>query len=180
MPGRRRAGAVTDGWDGEERAATPEGSGRQRHAPPDDEQLMAALSRAIKARQAVPPGFVRAAKDAFAWHDIDVELAQLTFDSEHGSDLTARTRAEDASIRALTFTSARLTIELEVTAESVLGQIVPTQVATIEVQTHGGGDAVIAADEIGCFSISPIPVGAFRLRCLAAGGIDVRTGWITL
>jgi hypothetical protein len=173
-------GVVTDGWDNEDFEASPDAVGGGQPARPDDDQLLAALRRAVRARRDVPAEFVQAAKDAFAWHDIDAELAQLTYDSVHGADLAARTRAEDASIRALTFTSARLTIELEVTPESVLGQIVPTQVATIEIQTTGGADTTIAADEIGCFSISPIPRGAFRLRCVAPGGIDVRTGWITL
>jgi hypothetical protein len=156
-----------------------------------DEQLLAALRRASEARRGVPPEFVRAAKDAYAWHDIDAELARLTYDSVQ-ADATARTRAEDASIRALTFSSPRLTIELEVTAESLLGQVIPTQVTTIEVQTQAGQgaagtagatgttSAVVSSDEIGCFSIQPVPRGPFRLRCLAPGGIDVRTGWITL
>jgi hypothetical protein len=173
-------GVVTDGWDNEELSASPEETQAGLPVRPDDEALLAALRRAVAARRDVAPEFMQAAKDAFAWHDIDAELAQLTYDSVHGTDLAATTRAEDASIRALTFTSARLTIELEVTPESVLGQIVPTQVATIEIQTSGGVDAVVAADEIGCFSIRPIPRGAFRLRFLAPGGIDVRTGWITL
>jgi hypothetical protein len=171
--------AVTDGWDSEELAPVPPAPNGPA-AQPDDERLLALLGRALRARRAVPPEFVRAAKDAFAWHDIDAELAQLTYDSVHGPDLAPATRAEDASIRALTFTSPRLTIELEVTAESLLGQIVPTQVATIEIQPRAGTQVAVASDEIGCFSIRPVPRGTFRLRCLAAGGIDVRTGWITL
>ncbi len=47
----------------------------------DDEELLAALRQAHRARQAVPPEFVEAAKSAFAWHNIDAELAQLTYDS---------------------------------------------------------------------------------------------------
>jgi hypothetical protein len=132
-----------------------------------------------RARRRVPPEFVQAAKDAFAWHDIDAELAQLTYDSVLGSQAAAPTRAQDASIRALTLSSPRLTIELEVTADSLLGQVIPTQVATVEIQA-GGTAAVVSSDEIGCFSIRPVPAGPFRLRFLAPGGIDVRTGWITL
>ena len=49
---------VTDGWD--------------------DEELLAALRQALTARRAVPPEFVEAGKNAFAWHNIDAELAQLT------------------------------------------------------------------------------------------------------
>lgn len=170
---------MTDGWDCGDFAASPQAVNGPHAAAPDDEQLLALLRQAISARREVPPEFVQAAKDAFAWHDIDAELAQLTYDSVHGPDLAARTRAEDASIRALTFSSPRLTIELEVTAESLLGQVIPTQVATIEVQTQAGLGTVVSSDEIGCFSIQPVPRGTFRLRCLAPGGIDVRTGWVT-
>lgn len=171
---------MNEGWDNEELDASRDVVRDRRPLRPDDEQLLFALRRALRARRDVPPEFVQAAKDAFAWHDIDTELALLTYDSVHGIELASRTRAEDASIRALTFTSPRLTIELEVTQDSVLGQIVPTQVARIEVNTSAGVGTVLEADEIGCFAINPIPLGAFRLRCLAAGGIDVRTGWITL
>ena len=153
----------------------------------DDEELLAALGQALAARRAVPPEFVTAAKNAFAWHNIDAELAQLTYDSVHGPEVAAHTRAESASIRALTFTSARLVIELEVTEDTLIGQVVPAQAATIEVQAHADEvqahadvERQIDADEIGCFTIQPIPRGPFRLRCRAAGGINVLTGWITL
>jgi hypothetical protein len=146
-----------------------------------DEQLLAALRQAVEARRGVPPEFIQAAKDAFAWHDIDAELAQLTYDSVRAdAGAVALTRAEDASIRALTFSSPRLSIELEVTAESLLGQVIPIQVTTVQVQVQTGTGTVVSSDEIGCFSIQPVPRGPFRLRCLAPGGIDVRTGWITL
>jgi hypothetical protein len=123
---------------------------------------------------------VEAAKNAFAWHNIDAELAQLTYDFPEAPDLVAATRSEAAPIRALTFTHPRLTIELEVTAESVHGQVVPAQGATIEVQIQAGAELAISADDIGRFSIEPIPRGPFRLRCRAGPDIDVLTGWITL
>ena len=144
-----------------------------------DEELLGELQQAISARRAVPPEFVEAAKNAFMWHNIDAELAQLTYDSTRSSELVA-TRSEAASIRALTFTSTRLTIELEVAEDSVLGQIVPAQLATIEVQSQDGPSSVISTDEIGCFSIQPIPAGPFRLRCQTGAGTDVLTGLITL
>lgn len=171
---------MSDGWEQAEPHIPQQANGAARPVPPADDVLLAALRRAIEARRAVPPEFVQAAKDAFAWHNIDAELAQLTYDSSRAADLTVGMRAESASIRALTFTSARLTIELEVTAESLLGQIVPTQTATITVQTRSGVLDEVTSDEIGCFAIQPIPSGAFRLRCRAAAGIDVLTGWITL
>jgi hypothetical protein len=145
----------------------------------NDDELLTLLRDALDARQAVPEEFVEAAKSAFTWHDIDAELAQLTYDSTRIPE-PAATRSEAASVRALTFTSPRLTIELEVTGDSVLGQVVPAQQATVDVQTQADAGVSIPSDEIGCFAVQPLPSGPFRLRCQAAGGIDVVTGWITL
>lgn len=150
---------VTDGWN--------------------DEELLAALRDAIRARAAVPPEFIAAGKNAFAWHGVDAELARLTYDSTRRPDLAGVTRTDAASIRSLTFTSARLTIELEVAGDALLGQIVPGQAATIEIQTQEQVES-ISSDEIGCFTVQPVPRGPFRLRCRAEGGVDVLTGWITL
>jgi hypothetical protein len=138
-----------------------------------------ALRRAVTARENVPPDFVEAGKDAFAWHNIDAELAQLTYDSRD-ADHALATRTEAASIRALTFTSGRLTIELEVTQDSLVGQIVPAQPAVVTVLPRAGSEIVLAADDIGCFSVEPIPLGQFRLRCRTSAGVETMTGWITL
>jgi len=146
----------------------------------DDEELLAVLREALRARQAVPPEFVEAAKNAFAWHNIDAELAQLTYDSSRDSEHAPSTRAEAASIRALTFTSAQVTIELEVTEDSLLGQIVPAQRGMIKIQPRDGAETEFPADEIGCFLICPIPSGPFRLHCQTGARIDTLTGWITL
>src|SRR5439155_108922 len=77
----------------------------------DDDRLLGALSLALKARQAVPSWFVETGKHAFAWHNIDAELAQLTYDSNEDRRQAAVMRSETASIRALTFTSAHLSLE---------------------------------------------------------------------
>ena len=89
-------------------------------------------------------------------------------------------RSETASIRALTFTSDHLTIEMEVNRDSLLCQRFPTGEATIELQTRAGIIASIQADEVGCFAIRPIPASPFRLRCRTTDGTSVVTGWITL
>jgi hypothetical protein len=146
----------------------------------DDEELLAALRQALAERQAVPPEFVEAAKNAFAWHNIDAELAELTYDSSRDAEPARSTRAETASIRALTFTSAHLTIELEVTHDSLLGQIVPAQPGSGKVQLRDGAETTVPADEIGRFTIRPMPAGTFRLHCKTSADADALTGWITL
>jgi hypothetical protein len=146
----------------------------------DDEELLAALRQALAERQAVPPEFVEAAKNAFAWHNIDAELAELTYDSSRDAEPARSTRAETASIRALTFTSAHLTIELEVTHDSLLGQIVPAQPGSVKVQLRDGAETTVPADGIGRFTIRPMPAGTFRLHCKTSADADALTGWITL
>ncbi len=146
----------------------------------NDDELFAALREAMRARQAVPPEFVEAGKSAFAWHNIDAELAQLTYDSGRDTLYDPSLRAEAASIRALTFTSAHLAIELEISEDSLLGQIIPAQRGTVRIQPADGTETTVAADEIGCFAIRPIPPLPFRLYCQTASGTDTLTGWITL
>ena len=145
----------------------------------DDDELLAALGAAIQAREEVPEWFVETGKNAYAWHNIDAELARLTYDSSRDRDAVAVVRSETASIRALTFTSAQLSIELEVTAGSLVGQIIPPRAGTLEVHTTAGV-ASSPVDEIGCFAVTPIPNSPFRLRCRTQDGTDVLTGWITL
>ena len=155
---------VTDGWD--------------------DEGLLAELRQALSEYRAVPPEFVAAAKSAYTWRNIDAELAQLSYDSacQHAPNRaeTASVRAEAASIRALTFASAHLSIELEVMDDSLFGQILPAQAAIVEVQARTDAETEISTDEIGCFTIHPIPRSPFRLCCRVAARIGVLTGWLTL
>jgi hypothetical protein len=145
----------------------------------EDERLLAELRAALRARQAVPDWFVETGKSAYAWHNIDAELAQLTYDSDSDADRMAVTRSESASIRALTFTSPDLSIELEVSEDSLFGRFIPPRGGTLEVHTTAGV-ASSPVDEIGCFVVEPIPASPFRLRCRTEDGTDVLTGWITL
>ena len=146
----------------------------------DDDRLLVALGQALRAREAVPSWFVETGRNAFAWHNIDAELAQLTYDSNEDRLQATVMRSETASIRALTFTSAHLSVELEVTGNSLLGQLFPTREGELEVHTRAGEISTTDVDEIGCFSIDPIPESPFRLRCHTSDGTNVLTGWITI
>jgi hypothetical protein len=146
----------------------------------DDEELLTALQDAFRSRATVPADFIEAGKGAFAWHNIDAELAELTYDSLRSTEDALSMRAEAASIRALTFTSAHLTLELEIAEDRLLGQVVPAQSAEITVHRDDGGRQGLDADEIGRFSVQPVPSGPFRLRCRTADGAETLTGWIML
>ena len=144
----------------------------------NDARLLAALGAAVRARQAVPDAVVELGKGAYAWRHIDAELAQLTYDS--GLDRTGAVRSETASIRALGFTSAHLSIEVEVTEDCLLGQVTPPQAGTLQALTATGASTETTVDEIGCFAVEPIPASPFRLRFRAGRGADALTGWVTL
>ena len=146
----------------------------------DDDQLLAALGEAIRARLAVPAQFIEAGKNAYAWHNIDAELAQLTYDSSHDENWSAVVRSETAFVRTLTFASAHFTLDLEVTEGSLLGQITPAQEGTIEARTEDDATTATPVDTVGFFSIEPIPASPVRLYYRASEGTDMVTGWITL
>jgi hypothetical protein len=154
----------------------------------DDDQLLAALDDALGTAQAVPPEFVEAGKAAYAWRTIDAELAALTYDSATDAELVSATRAEPATLRALTFASAGLTIDLEVRPDELLGQVSPEQAGrvtayagTVAADDEPGTTEVGTAgiDELGFFIIRPLPVEPFRLLCQTAAGLMVLTGWVS-
>lgn len=150
-----------------------------------DEELLVALGQALRSRWAVPAELIDAGRKAFAWHNIGAEIATLIYDSSHLRGDALATRAEGASIRALTFASTNMTIELEVASDALLGQIVPAGPASISVQRQDGADTLVTAGEvstdgIGCFSLDPVPDGVFRLRCQTRDGLDVLTTWVAL
>jgi hypothetical protein len=106
-------------------------------------------------------------------------LAQLFHDSESDHDTAAAMRSENASIRALTFISSRLSIELEITDGLLIGQITPPRPGALEMHTKAGA-TISWVDDIGFFVADSVPPSPFRLRFFTTDGIDVITGWITL
>ena len=147
----------------------------------DDDRLLAELDRALREAREVPRDFVQAGKGAWAWRGIDAELAALTYDSALDAERApALTRAEPAPLRALTFASAQLVIELEVTDDALLGQVVPPQPGEVEVHLADGRILAAGIDEVGGFAIRPVPSRSFRLRCRTESGASVLTDWIAL
>jgi hypothetical protein len=146
----------------------------------DDERLLGVLGSALRVARAVPERFVEAGKAAYAWRNIDAELAALTYDSRHAAVQDALTRAEPASLRAMTFAASGMTIELHVSDEVLVGQLVPEQSGQVDLHQVDGPTRSAEADELGCFAFRPLPAGSFRLRCHTDSGRDVLTGWISL
>jgi len=145
-----------------------------------DEALVADLGDALRAEREVPARFVEIGKAAFAWHTVDAELAELTFDSATDPGALAGVRSEPAAVRAMTFSASRLTIEVEVAEDALLGQLVPATAGEIEVQPRDGSATSVSVDEVGWFMIRPRPAGLFRLRVRTVAGDEIRTEWADL
>jgi hypothetical protein len=84
------------------------------------------------------------------------------------------TRDEPAVLRALTFVSGELAIELEVTPDALVGQVVPPSAGEIEL---AGRPDRVPVDETGWFVIRPVPSGRVRLHLRTEDGRSVRTEW---
>jgi hypothetical protein len=140
----------------------------------DDIRLLEELCMARAEALAVPASFVAAGKAVFVEPDWDTELAMLIFDSEHSPALT---RADTAMLRGLTFTSPTVTIQLELSADGVMGQVEPPAEVLIEVLDDNGVVASDTSDDLGFFEIDTVPRGRFRLRCRGPD-VDVVTAWV--
>jgi hypothetical protein len=149
----------------------------------DDERLLAELHEALRSAEQVPARFAEAGKAAFAWRHVDAELATLRHDSnanESEAAVPSGTRADRAELRALTFVSSELTIELELTMDALVGQVIPARRGDIELEGPNGRSGRVTVDEMGWFAIRPIPSGPVRLHLRADDGRSTHTEWITL
>jgi hypothetical protein len=117
----------------------------------------------------VPAHVVSAAKASLSWRDPDAQLAALV--EQHG---LAEVRGESAM---LTFEAGSLTIELEVRAGSLVGQLVPPQTARVRLDHDRGDPLWTTADALGRFAFDPVPRGHARLTCYPDSGGAVRTAW---
>ena len=104
-------------------------------------------------------------------------LTPLTFDSALAP--VRGMRSESGQPRVLIFTGAHLSLELEVMADLVVGQIVPPGRGEVVVETPDGITVRAEADDIGFFDFAGLPPGRVRLRCETPDG-NLVTDWVCL
>ncbi|WP_248960014.1 hypothetical protein [Sphaerisporangium perillae] len=152
----------------------------------DDDRLIAELGHAVREAR-VPESFVRAGKGAFTWRTVDAELAELRLDSwlsaSEASEPTGLRdeppgRRHGAGPRTLSFAARELSIEVEIHADAVRGQLVPAQPGTLLVRDDDGPVRDVPVDDVGWFVIEPVPARRFRLHVRTAAGSAVITDWI--
>ncbi|MEV4512293.1 hypothetical protein AB0K00_25425 [Dactylosporangium sp. NPDC049525] len=143
----------------------------------DDAHLVTRLAEAVQESYAVPQSVIESGRAMFAWRNIDADLAALEYDSL--TDSAARSRADMAALRSLTYSTEYASIELTFMSGVVFGQILPQCPAQIDVRTASGIDTRVTADHLGVFTIEPPPAGPFFLHCQHGTSINVRTPLIT-
>ncbi|MFF7796558.1 MULTISPECIES: hypothetical protein [Streptomyces] len=132
------------------------------------------LRQAAAILDPVPAGLRGIAVDAFALHDLDARVAELTFDSLVDG---IPVRGESDPPRMLTFQADAVTVDVEVTEDGLIGQLLPPGPARIEVLSGPREYARLTADDLGRFTGEAPPSGPFALR-LRTGREVVVTEWL--
>ncbi|MFD2351797.1 hypothetical protein ACFSTC_24795 [Nonomuraea ferruginea] len=123
----------------------------------------------------VPPQLMEDAMQAFTLRTLDAELALLAFDSW---DEQAATRVRGSGApRLLTFRTATVEVEMEVSGPRLMGRLVPAEETDIRVQRRDGEQRV-RSDALGRFTADALAPGPLRLRVVPRGGGPVVTSWI--
>lgn len=144
----------------------------------DDEALMRELGEAVRARDAVTDRARDAARAAFAWRTIDEDLLALTHDAHANAEALVRATADDTQARVLSFEGAGISLEIEVMADQLIGQVLPAQQGRITLESPTAPARAVDVDATGFFEFSEPPLGPVRLR-LDAAGRRMTTSWLT-
>jgi len=140
----------------------------------DDDRLLDELRAALRQAGTTTPTMVAAGRAAFSWGGVDAELAVLTHDSLR--DGLTGVRGAAAPPRALVFTGAEVSVEVELTGTGLTGQLIPPAAGEISLLGPDGELATVTADELGCFDLARPPHGLVRLRCRTTSGV-LLTDW---
>ena len=155
--------------------------------PDPDEVLLADLRAFFAEVDGVPELVTETAKASLGWRRLDADLAELLSDSALEEKPFALSRGAETPARAVTFSSAALTIDIEIHVEdparTLLGQLSPPAPATIEIQTLAETPFSAETDRLGRFRVRLPTGGPIRLRVLGAderAGAPIETSWITV
>ncbi|MFJ9815079.1 hypothetical protein ACIRU3_07365 [Streptomyces sp. NPDC101151] len=140
----------------------------------DGDLLEEELRQAAAVLDPVPVELRQLALEAYALHDLDARIAELTFDSLVDA---LPVRGVPDSPRMLTFRAGELTVDVEVTGEGLIGQVLPPQSARIEVLGGPQTARPVTVDTLGRFTSEQSPAGPFALR-LRTGGEVIVTEWL--
>lgn len=141
-------------------------------ADPDDEALLADLSRIIGLVDPTPAGLVERCQFALELENLDVEVARW----ERASQLAGVRSSVDQG--TITFTVSDLTVMINLTrvgrCHRIDGWLVPAGEHKVEVRVAGHGAASTVADEGGRFVLDDVPRGTTQI-VISVAGLGKRT-----
>ena len=148
----------------------------------DDDLLETELRRLATLADPVPDAVLAVAMAGLAWRTMDAELAELSYDSLlEGAGIGMR----GGGSRELTIETGGFIVDVQVAdgpggGGDLLGQLVPSQSAVVEIRTPGGVTEVMA-DGLGRFHAALPGSGPMSLRCrLGDGSTTIATDWVTV
>jgi hypothetical protein len=141
----------------------------------DDETLIQELDEALLG--AVSERARSAAQAAFAWRTVDEDLLRLAHDSSLTEEVLVRGTA--TAPRVLGFEGTDFTLEVEITAGTLMGQVVPGRVCRISVLSPSREPLGLDTDESGFFSL-PLPEGGPVRFTVSYEGATQGTSWLSL
>ena len=148
------------------------------HRWDEDDSLLEDLGAALRSVAPASGAMLAAGDAAYAWRTVDAELAALSYDSQLDGELLTRGGA-GMPTRSLVFEGRSLSVDIEITAETLLGQLLPPVLGQVVVITAEGEAGRAVVDELGRFRLPPPPPGLIRLRCETPTGTLV-TGWVQI
>jgi hypothetical protein len=148
----------------------------------DDHEILRMLGEALSpaglGTDEEPPAHVmEAAFAAGDWVRVDYELAELVADSADNL-ATAGVRAVPTDLRQLTYSLRDLTIECELGAGALVGQVVPASGLRLDLIRPDGQSRPLEVDAEGRFLLQLPPTGPVGIRCTRPGRQAVLTPWL--
>ena len=129
-----------------------------------DDELLRELRAALR-EPSVDEKLIRAAQAAFTWRTVDADLEILSLETELVRDAALVRDAGQGAPRVFAFHGERLSVEIEIDHDGLVGQLTPPGPARITLVTPDGPQAAADADEVGCFTLPAPPPGPMRLDC---------------
>lgn len=142
-----------------------------------DEDVRGVLRDYYEAVDPVPARMREVALAAFAWRDVEHELAELSLDSL----LVSAPIRSQSGPRLLTFAAGGVNIEIEVdgtgSARQIVGQVIPPAAGEMRLRTVA---QTTRTDDLGRFFLAEVPAGPFSLTWVPDVGTGCNTAWIDI
>jgi hypothetical protein len=120
----------------------------------------------------VPEHVLALGHAAFDWFDPAATLAAVTSET---SGAPAGVRG--GGPRLLTFAGPRVSVQIEVCGQEIVGQLAPASAAEVVLRSPGG-ERGTHTDDAGAFALSGVPAGLVSLLFRLADATSVVTSWI--